>query len=89
VEATFVGVAEIYYKSSGLGMPTVDVKVKVEGQFISNYAIVWDSEDIWQISDGIITIPGNTMNAILNDLSRIRVIYDGRTLSVTDGGTWF
>jgi len=86
VEATFVGVAEIYYKSSGLVMPTVDVKVKVEGQFISNYAIVWDSEDIWQTSDGIITIPGN---AILNDLSRIRVIYDGRTLSVTDGGTWF
>jgi hypothetical protein len=88
VEATFVGVAEIYYKSS-VGMPTVDVKVKVEGQFISNYAIVWDSEDIWQTSDGIITIPGNTMNAILNDLSRIRVNYDGRTLSVTDGGIWF
>ncbi len=73
----------------GIGMFTVDVKVKVEGQFISNYAIVWDSEDIWQTSDGIITIPGNTMNAILNDPSRIRVIYDGRTLSVTDGGTWF
>jgi hypothetical protein len=89
VEATFVGVAEIYYKSMGIGMFTVDVKVKVEGQFISNYAIVWDSEDIWQTSDGIITIPGNTMNAILNDPSRIRVIYDGRTLSVTDGGTWF
>ncbi len=85
VVATFVGRAVIYARSSGMGMPTVEIKVKVDGVYITNYMLGWDGDfEMKPGPDGVLT----TVAGVLNDLTRVRVAYQGRILSVTYGGSW-
>jgi hypothetical protein len=82
VEATFVGRAEICYTPPGdlSPLPTVGVKVKVDGEFITDYTIGFDGvyDAIKPDANGIAIVP----QGFLSDLSRVRVAYQGRILSV-------
>jgi hypothetical protein len=88
VEATFVGRAEICYTPPGdlSPLPTVGVKVKVDGEFITDYTIGFDGvyDAIKPDANGIAIVP----QGFLSDLSRVRVAYQGRILSVVYGGSW-
>jgi hypothetical protein len=88
VEATFVGRAEICYTPPGDLLPTilVEVKVKVDGEFITDYTLGFNGiyDAIIPGANGVAQVPAG----FLSDLSIVRVAYQGRILSVVYGGSW-
>ncbi len=76
--------AEILNRGTGGGMPTSEIKVKIDGSFINKYTLYFDGAPLASTSNGVVT----TAAPVLNDLSRIHIFVDNTLRPVVDGGGW-
>lgn len=70
---------EIFNKST-IGLPTVDVTVKLDGSSISSFTLLRNSEIVDSTTNGVITVPSQ----IISDLSVIRIKIDSITYQDSD-----
>ncbi len=69
-------------KEEQTGMPTSEVKLKVNGSYQSSYTLLFDDVTLTSTTDGTVVVA----TAVLNDITRLKVnvggtIYSGSTLS--------
>lgn len=84
IQASQAGQAVILSKVSGAGMPTSQIKVQINGSYINTYTLYFDGAPLATTTNGIVTIA----TAVLNDLSRVGILYNSNNYSTTNGGTW-
>lgn len=84
VIAVPTGSAVILSKASGAGMPTSEVKVEIESSPVNQYTLYFDGQPLASTTNGIVTIA----TAVLNDLSRVQILYNSSEYSTIDGGSW-
>ena len=84
IQTSQAGQAVILSKVSGAGMPTSQVKVQINGSYINTYTLYFDGAPLAATNNGIVTIA----TAVLNDLSRVGILYNSNNYSTTNGGTW-
>lgn len=84
IQAAQAGEAVILSKVSGAGMPTSQVKVQINSSYVNTYTLYFDGAPLASTTNGIVTIA----TAVLNDLSRVGVLYNSNNYSTTNGGTW-
>ena len=76
--------AVIFKRASGLGMPTSQIKVQIDGSFVNNYTLYFDGSPLATTTNGIVTIA----TAVTTDLTRVQIHSGGSLRATSDGGTW-
>lgn len=84
IQASQAGQAVILSKVSGAGMPTSQIKVQINGSYINTYTLYFDGAPLATTTNDIVTIA----TAVLNNLSRVQILYNNSSYTTVDGGTW-
>ena len=67
---------KLYYKPTSIGMPTVDIKVDINGK-VNEFTLLFDGEELASTTDGEVTVA----SLVLEDLSRVKILYNGTEYS--------
>lgn len=79
------GKIEICSKTSGVGMPTSEVKIKINDSFIDQYILYFDGVPLATAKNGVVIIS----TEILKDLSRVEILHDRIKKKATEPlGSW-
>jgi len=74
---------ELYYRVSGVGMPTANIKIDINGE-VNEFSLLFDDKKLASTTDGIITVA----SSILKDISRIKILFNGKEYSNINKIQW-
>lgn len=76
-----IDIIEIQSRASGGGMPTSEVKVKVNGSFVNTYTLYFDGNPLASTTNGSVIVA----KEVLRDLTRVKIQHNSILKSDTDG----
>ncbi|MCL6459207.1 MAG: S-layer homology domain-containing protein [Gorillibacterium sp.] len=86
VDGSATSEVEILIHASFENAITSDMKVKIDGEIVTNYSLYYNNDLVTTTIDGVIT----TASSVFNDLSKLKIQYNGSFWTDSDSaaGTW-
>lgn len=75
-------VVEILRKASAGDLPTSEVRVRINGNYVNTYTLYFDGEPLASAENGIVIVATEA----LRDLGRVDILYNGVLMKDTDEG---